>query len=75
MNGITEKLLGIVSDWAGSFNGAFNIRENGQCAGRQSTAHIKIESKTRRPRLGYPHSARHKRRKRFHSRLCDSRRC
>ena len=46
MNGITEKLLGIVSDWAGSFNGAFNIRENGQCAGRQSTAHIKIESKT-----------------------------
>ena len=27
MNGITEKLLGIVSDWAGSFNGAFNIRE------------------------------------------------
>ena len=24
MNGITEKLLGIVSDWAGSFNGAFN---------------------------------------------------
>lgn len=40
MNGITEKLLGIVSDWAGSFNGAFNIRENGQCAGRQSTAHM-----------------------------------
>lgn len=51
MNGITEKLLGIVSDWAGSFNGAFNIRENGQCAGRQSTAHIKIESKTDVPGL------------------------
>ncbi len=49
MNGITEKLLGIVSDWAGSFNGAFNIRENGQCAGRQSTAHIKIESKPTSP--------------------------
>ena len=51
MNGITEKLLGIVSDWAGSFNGAFNIRENGQCAGRQSTAHIKIESKIDVPGL------------------------
>ena len=35
MNGITEKLLGIVSDWAGSFNGAFNIRpRNGSHARR-----------------------------------------
>ena len=30
MTGITETLVGIVSDWDGSFNGAFNIRENGQ---------------------------------------------
>ena len=33
MNGITEKLLGIVSDWAGSFNGAFNIRETANAQG------------------------------------------
>lgn len=45
MNHITEELLGIVSDWTGTFTGAYNIREDGQCAGRQSTAHIKIESK------------------------------
>ena len=49
MNAITEKLLGIVSDFKGSFQGAFNIRENGQCAGRQSSPNIHIESKTDRP--------------------------
>ena len=60
MNGITEKLLGIVSDWAGSFNGAFNIREKRPMRRAQSTAHIKNRIQNRRPRLGYPHSARHK---------------
>ena len=49
MNAITEKLLGIVSDFKGSFQGAFNIRENGQCAGRQSSPNIHIESKTDKP--------------------------
>ncbi len=49
MNSITEKLLGIVSDFKGSFQGAFNIRENGQCAGRQSSPNIHIESKTDKP--------------------------
>lgn len=51
MNHITEKLLGAVSDWAGAFQGAFNIREDGQCAGRRSTDHIKISSKTDLPGL------------------------
>ena len=51
MNHITEKLLEIVSGWKGSFSGAYNIRENGECAGRASTAHIKISSKTDRPGL------------------------
>lgn len=45
MNKITEKLLEIVSDWKGEFHGAFNIRENGKCAGRQSSKHIQISSK------------------------------
>lgn len=49
MNSITEKLLGIVSDFKGSFQGAFNIRENGQCAGRQSSPNIHIESKIDKP--------------------------
>ncbi len=51
MNSVTEQLLKLVSDWKGSFNGAFNVRENGQCAGRQSTEHIKIESKQDLPGL------------------------
>lgn len=46
MDSITEKLLGIVSDWKGaSFKGAYNIRENSGCAGRQSSENIKIENK------------------------------
>lgn len=51
MNQITDTLLQLVSDWKGTFSGAFNIRENGQCAGRQSTEHIQIESKTDAPGL------------------------
>ena len=45
MNQILDGLLKMVSDWTGKFDGAFNIRENGGCAGRRSTEHIKIESK------------------------------
>ena len=51
MNKITEKLLEIVSGWQGEFHGAFNIRENGQCAGRQSSPHIQIDSKEDAPGL------------------------
>lgn len=46
---ITEKLLGIVSDWSGKFAGAYNIRENGQCAGRATTENIDIITKTGKP--------------------------
>lgn len=51
MNSITEKLLGMISDWKDSFQGAYNIREDGQCAGRQSSPNIQIESKTDAPGL------------------------
>ena len=51
MNAITKKLLELVSDFKGDFKGAFNIREDGQCAGRQSSKNIKIESKTDKPGL------------------------
>lgn len=51
MNKITETLLRIVSEYDGDFKGAFNIREDGGCAGRQSTEHVKIESKTDKPGL------------------------
>ena len=46
MDKITESLLKLVSDWDDDvYNGAYNIRENGGCAGRQSTNNIKIEPK------------------------------
>lgn len=45
MNEITEALLAEISDYKGGFKGAFNIRENGGCAGRQSSEHIRIEPK------------------------------
>lgn len=49
MNEITAELLSMVSDWDGGFKGAYNIRENGGCAGRQSSKNIIIESKTDNP--------------------------
>ncbi len=45
INDITDKLLREVSEFTGEFKGAFNIRENGGCAARQSTDNIKIEPK------------------------------
>ena len=49
MNKITEKFLELVSDYTGSFKGAFNIRENGKCVGRESSPNIIIESKREMP--------------------------
>ena len=49
MNEITRGLLNVVSDWNGSFKGAYNIREDGGCAGRQSSENIKIEPKQDNP--------------------------
>ena len=51
MKSVTEELLKLVSDWKGGFQGAFNIREDGGCAGRQSTEHIQIDSKKDLPGL------------------------
>ena len=51
MNNITNELLRVISDFRGKFDGAFNIRENGQCAGRQSSKNIRIESKEDAPGL------------------------
>ena len=51
LNQITEKLLRMVSDFDGAFSGAYNIRQDGECAGRQSSANIKLESKTDGPGL------------------------
>ena len=49
MNKITEEILKAVSDFKGSFKGAFNIREDGLCAGRSSSENVKIEDKDDNP--------------------------
>lgn len=46
-----KELLKLVSDYEGSYDGAYNIRSNGQCAERNSTEHIRIVSKTDQPGL------------------------
>lgn len=47
-----KELLKTVSGYDGTYEGAaYNIRANGQCAERNSTAHIKIESKKDAPGL------------------------
>ncbi len=51
MNAVTEKLLALVAGFQGSFQGAYNIREDGACAGRQCSANIQLESKQDGPGL------------------------
>lgn len=46
MNEVTNKLLKLISDWTGSFKGAYNIREDGCSVARQSSKNIKITGKT-----------------------------
>lgn len=49
MNTTTDALLSQISDFKEGFTGAYNIRENGGCAGRQSSESIKIDPKTDQP--------------------------
>ena len=49
MNDITKKLLEMISDISGEIKGAFNIREDGGCAGRQSTENVDIIPKVGQP--------------------------
>ena len=45
MNDITKDLLASISAFGESLPDAYSIREDGACAARQSTEHIKIEDK------------------------------
>ena len=42
MNHLTDELLKIIADYKGKFNGAYSIRENGECVARQSSVNIDI---------------------------------
>ena len=49
MEKVTKSLISIVSDVDEIPEGAYNIRENGECAGRHTTEHIDIKPKTDKP--------------------------
>lgn len=49
MNEVAKNLLNIVADLADVPKGAYNIRENGHCAGRSNSSNIEILSKTDKP--------------------------
>ncbi len=51
MQSTTEEILKIVSDWKGSFCGAYSIREDGKGIARMSTEHVHIEPKKDKPGL------------------------
>ena len=51
MDKITQSLLEQISDWDGKFKGAYNIRVDGTCAGRQSSENIAILNKEDNPGL------------------------
>ena len=51
MNDITKDLLASISAFGESLPDAYSIREDGACAARQSTEHIKIEDKKGAPGL------------------------
>ncbi len=71
MNETTREFLKIVSDIQGNEleTAAFNIREDSQCAGRQSTPNIKIDSKRGRTGSCYTHKQKCTKRKQFIYRL------
>ena len=51
MNDITKDLLASISAFGESLPDAYSIREDGACAARQSTEHIRIEDKKGAPGL------------------------
>lgn len=51
MDNITKMLLEQISDFNGEYKGAYNIRVDGTCAGRQSSENIIIENKADAPGL------------------------
>lgn len=51
LNQVTRDLLSLISDWDGKYKGAYNIRVDSTCAGRQSSDNIAILSKEDKPGL------------------------
>ena len=51
MKKTTQELLALIANLKEGFSGAYSIREDGECAGRRSSAHIRVEPAVGRPGL------------------------
>ena len=49
LNSITEDILKEITDWNGIFDGAYSLRENGECVSFRNTDHIRIVKKEDKP--------------------------
>ncbi len=49
MNNITEEMLQEITDWDGLFQGAYSLREDGQCIDMKSSENIRIVPKSDKP--------------------------
>ena len=49
MNKITEEILKEITDWDGIFDGAYSLREDGECISFQNSDHIRIVKKEDKP--------------------------
>ena len=45
MDRITEEILKEITDWDKVFDGAYSLRENGECVSFQNSDHIRIVRK------------------------------
>ena len=49
LNSITEEILKQITDWDGIFDGAYSLREDGECISFQNSDHIRIVKKNDKP--------------------------
>jgi len=49
LNKVTEDILKEITDWAGIFDGAYSLRENGECVSFRNSDHIRIVKKEDKP--------------------------
>ena len=49
MNKITEEILKEITDWDGIFDGAYSLREDGECISFRNSDHIRIVKKEDKP--------------------------
>lgn len=49
LNKVTEEILKEITDWDGIFDGAYSLREDGECISFQNSDHIRIVKKNDKP--------------------------